>query len=486
MNHGRSLRQGTCAILSVAALATMVSVEPVDAAGGKVTDPNGVAPDRFFYYPGTEELGPEEIRMTACGTGMPSARHKHAATCFLVELGNGDKFSFDIGTGSMANVAAYMIPYDMLDKVFLTHLHTDHWGDLATLWAGGWTAGRTGPLKIWGPSGATEEMGTKYAVENFLKAFNWDLQTRNFALSQEPGKIEVTEFDFRGENEVVYQENGVTVRSWPAIHAGDGPVSFALDWSDLKIVIGGDTFPNKWCIDYAKDADVAIHETFLTSDQLVKFYGQSPEQALGVGTQVHTAPPAFGKVMAEIKPRLAIGYHFFNEEGTRFDIYEQVRSVYDGELSLAADNMVWNITADAITERMAVITEEAWSVPGAKEPPKPDPTGLTDPLSDEMKDGAWDVSDVLKPLVDDEVVGRPTMGRPAAFQFRAVRPDDGAAEVTIDLRQTWPHSLVCRAGSERLGNSASWKFQRPDLPASLTSPRGQSTLRTCPQSQARS
>ena len=104
--------------------------------------------------------------------------------------------------------------------------------------------------------------------------------------------------------------------------------------------------------------------------------------------------------MAEIKPRHAIGYHFFNEEATRFAIYEQVREVYDGPLSLAQDNMVWNITADGVTERMAVITEEAWSVPGGKAPPKPDRTGLTDPLSDDMKAGAWDVSDVLKEIVD--------------------------------------------------------------------------------------
>jgi len=179
-----------------------------NAAGGKVTSPTGVAPDRYVYYPGTEELTEGEIRLTACGTGLPAARRGQAATCYLFELGNGDKFLFDVGTGSMANVAAYMIPYDMLSKVFLSHLHTDHWGDLATLWAGGWTAGRTGPLKIWGPSGATEEMGTKYAVKHFLKAYTWDAATRNAKLSPKPGQIEVKEFDYKGENQVVYQENG--------------------------------------------------------------------------------------------------------------------------------------------------------------------------------------------------------------------------------------------------------------------------------------
>ena len=128
------------------------------AAGGVVDSPTATAPDRYVYYPGTEVLAEDEIRLFACGTGMPSARRDQAATCWLVETGNGDKFMFDVGSGSQVNVAALMIPYDFLDKVFLSHLHTDHWGDLDTLWAGGWTAGRTRPLRIWGPSGATPEM----------------------------------------------------------------------------------------------------------------------------------------------------------------------------------------------------------------------------------------------------------------------------------------------------------------------------------------
>ena len=58
---------------------------------------------------------------------MPSARRSQAATCFLVELGDGQKFLFDIGSGSHANLISLMIPSDYLTKVFLTHLHTDHW-----------------------------------------------------------------------------------------------------------------------------------------------------------------------------------------------------------------------------------------------------------------------------------------------------------------------------------------------------------------------
>ena len=48
------------------------------SAGGVVTDPTGTAPDRYVYYPGTEELGEKEIRVTACGTGLPGARRGQA------------------------------------------------------------------------------------------------------------------------------------------------------------------------------------------------------------------------------------------------------------------------------------------------------------------------------------------------------------------------------------------------------------------------
>ena len=176
---------------------------------------NGVYP--ATYFPNTEILGEAEIRITALGTGMPNQTRAAVSISYLVELGNGDKFLFDVGTGSMVNVAALMIPYAFLDKVFLTHLHTDHWGDLLTLWAGGWTAGRTRPLRVWGPTGETPDMGTAYAIEKFLEAYNWDATTRNFVLSPEPGKISVTEFDYKAVNAVVYEENGVTIRSLPEI-----------------------------------------------------------------------------------------------------------------------------------------------------------------------------------------------------------------------------------------------------------------------------
>ena len=109
--------------------------------------------DRDVYYPGSEALAPDEMRVVALGTGMPSARPKQAAACWLVELGNGDKFLFDLGSGCHERLAAQKIPYDFMDKVFLSHLHVDHYGDLPSFWLGGTVMNRLTPLRVWGPNG---------------------------------------------------------------------------------------------------------------------------------------------------------------------------------------------------------------------------------------------------------------------------------------------------------------------------------------------
>jgi ribonuclease Z len=241
-------------------------------------------------------------------------------------------------------------------------------------------------------------MGTKYAVEHFLKAYNWDNMTRLANLPSQPGKINVHEFDYKGENQVVYEKDGVTIKSWPAIHAGDGSISYALYWKGMKVVIGGDTRPNTWYLKYAKDADVAIHEAFLTPQQLVTLYSQSPQSALGVGTVVHTPPQAFGKVMSTIKPKHAIAYHFLIESDTRDQVLEYIRQTYDGPLTLAEDMLVWNITKDHIKVRKAVSTDEAWSQVGPNKPQKPDHT-VADQLSKETLAGNWDISDVSAEMV---------------------------------------------------------------------------------------
>ncbi len=348
-----------------------------------------IARERDNYYPNTELLDEDEMRVIALGTGTPNFRHSQASASWLVELGNGEKFIFDIGTGSLANLAALEIPYTYLDKVFISHLHVDHIGDLDAMFIGGWVSNRTVPLRVWGPSGLKPEFGTKYAVEHMREMFTWDLAGRMGNMPSSGGHIEVTEFDY-SKTQVVYDQNGVRIKSWPAIHTIDGSVSYSLEWRDKKFVYSGDTTPNKWFLAEARDADLLIHECYLSVQQFIDLKHYDPERARIVATVVHTPPSSCGKLFAQLEPRMAIAYHTFNDFNTAPDIINGIRQSYDGPLTLADDLLVWNIKTDQILTRRVIGTDEP--LPAAPPSPAgpPDPSERTE-LSDWLKSGRVDL-----------------------------------------------------------------------------------------------
>ena len=328
-------------------------------------------PRHDVYYPGTETLGPDEMRVIACGTGMPTPRLKQAAGCFLVELGNGEKFIFDMGEGSYERISALGIPLDQLDKVFLGHLHLDHAGDFPTFYFTGPVNNRLTPLRVWGPSGIKPEWGTKAWVRNMEEMWAWEAATRGAVVDPRGLTLEVNEFDWTAMNAVIFEENGVVIRTVPAIH-GEQSVSFILEWNGLKFAFSSDTLPSTGWRDHAAGADLAIHECFLTPELMMSKLGMEPSEAIFVGTQGHTSAQAFGKIMSLTKPRLAVCYHFQNDHDTAPLVLADIRKTYDGPLDLAQDFMVWNVTKDEIRTRMAVPNHESFPAPAQRQKQPPD------------------------------------------------------------------------------------------------------------------
>lgn len=326
--------------------------------------PTGIYPVQEVYYPGTEALAEDEIRIIACGSGMPMPRLKQAAACFLIELGNGEKLIFDIGTGSFTTLYALGIPLDYMTKIFISHQHADHMGDLPTLWIYGMQNGRSKPLDIWGPGGGgmPDSWGTKAAMDGILKFYNWMLETSKGALDTRSLAMTVHEFDWSKNNNVIYNENGVVVRTIPAIHL-EGSVSFILEYAGKKIAFSGDTLANKWWTEAAKGADLAIHECFLPNREFVERYKFQPGEAIYVSTMVHTTAPMFGKIMALTQPKHAVAYHFQNDPDTLPDVVTEVRKTYSGPVDFATDGMVWNITDEGVRTRMAMMNSQPFPPP---------------------------------------------------------------------------------------------------------------------------
>ena len=344
---------------------------------------------RDSYFPNTEALGADEMRVIALGTGTPNFRRSQASASWLVELGNGDKYIFDIGTGSLGNLGALEIPYSYLDKVFISHLHVDHIGDLDAMFIGGWVSNRTGPLRVWGPSGLRAETGTKYAVDRMREMFTWDLTGRRGNMPSAGGHVEVTEFDY-SKSHVVYEQNGVKIKAWPAVHTIDGAVSYSLEWQGKKFVYSGDTVPNKWFLAEAGDADLLIHECYFTEQQLIDLKNYDPERARIVSTVIHTPPSSCGKIFSRLEPRMAIAYHNFADFNVSPGILEEIRETYDGPLTLADDLLVWNVGSDGIRVRRVVGNDEAWPATPPHPAGPPDRSERTE-QSDWLKAGRVDL-----------------------------------------------------------------------------------------------
>lgn len=119
------------------------------------TTPLVGAPGRQYpatYVPGTEELDEDEIRVTVLGSGDPFIKRSQASGSLLIEVGNAEKdfFFFDLGSGSLANFSSMLLPEESTTKVFLSHLHADHVGDIPGLLGSVAKNGRVDPVEIWG------------------------------------------------------------------------------------------------------------------------------------------------------------------------------------------------------------------------------------------------------------------------------------------------------------------------------------------------
>ena len=75
---------------------------------------------------------PEDDALTAivCGSRAPINDPARAEACILVQAGQ-DIYIFDTGGGSIANLNNWNIPWDRVNTIFYTHLHSDHVFDIA-------------------------------------------------------------------------------------------------------------------------------------------------------------------------------------------------------------------------------------------------------------------------------------------------------------------------------------------------------------------
>jgi ribonuclease Z len=289
----------------------------------------------------------EGLRVILLGSGGgPPPNPQRFGISTLVVAGT-EKLMFDCGRAATIRMAQMGMLLGELNKLFVTHLHSDHVIGIPDLYLTGWASqGRVVPLRVWGP------VGTRDMMTHLQKAFAFDIHIRRDVDERFPADgIKTVGTDIR--EGVVYEESGVKVTAFLVDH---GPVKpafgYRVDYRGHSVAISGDTKPSDNLVKFSQGVDLLIHEgggpkkteaVEGRADELVRV---STGSAISVLTREqqwkvahhHTDGLEAGEIFARVKPRLVVFSHGGNAESLPL-----VRQHYDGPVEIGEDMMTIDI-----------------------------------------------------------------------------------------------------------------------------------------------
>jgi ribonuclease Z len=268
----------------------------------------------------------DNLKIILLGTGVgPPVNLEQYEASTLIEAGSM-RLLFDCGRGATLRLAQAGIPTGSINRVFLTHLHSDHVVQLPDLLLTGWVGGgRSVPLEVWGPQ------GTRDMMDHMQQAFAFDIHMRRDVDEKAPPEgIQVMSHDI--EQGVVFDQQGVKVTAFVVDHSPVAPAfGYRVDYRGHSAVLSGDTRVSENLIRFAQGTDVLVHEV-LDADTMRGRFPTKPEVAAAILAK-HTTPEQAGAVFARVKPRLAVYSHAPNAER----VITQTRKTYSGPLQGAED-----------------------------------------------------------------------------------------------------------------------------------------------------
>ncbi len=268
----------------------------------------------------------EYCEVTLLGTGTPRPSIQRFGPATLVSAG-GKYFLFDAGRGATIRLQQAGISPNLIDQVFLTHLHSDHVSGLDDLWITGWVWQRQQNLKVFGPQ------GTDQLVQGLRDAYSPDIAYRhaNSGLDDEKAHIESKEI----EEGIIYKNAGVTIRAFLVDHKPVEPAfGYRIEFGERVIIISGDTTYTDTVVEQASDADVLIHEIAAANESLLK-KNKRLQKIIGY----HTNPAQMAQILKKSGPRFAVLTHVLLFGESENTVLETIRSEYQGEVLMGHDLM---------------------------------------------------------------------------------------------------------------------------------------------------
>jgi ribonuclease BN (tRNA processing enzyme) len=256
------------------------------------------------------ERGEQSMKLiiVGSGTGIPTADRASPA---LVLTSMDRPVLFDMGPGTLRQLARMGISHDRIGRVFITHYHPDHTADLVHfLFAtrNPSILSKREPFTLVGPSGFTA------FLEGFASAYGDWLRIPDHIMK-------IQELDTRHEERRTY--DGFSVLSRPITHTTHSLAYRVTSSSGRSFVYTGDTGFAPELADFARGCDLLITEASF------------PE---GREMEGHLTPSLAGRIAALAGVPKLVLLHFYPEVLST-DIVSQCRKTFEGELVLGRDRL---------------------------------------------------------------------------------------------------------------------------------------------------
>lgn len=289
-------------------------------------------------------LDTESIYVYTIGTASPMpGKRVQTGTGVIV---NGHFFLFDVGDGIVRSAENMGLPLNQLDGIFITHWHSDHFMDLASMISRSWLLGRTNQLHLYGPDGTDS---INQSIKGYLHIENKHRVDHHGPAIMDQSIVHATPHEFKNvqdAKEVIYQEDGITITAFDVDHSPIEPaVGYAIEYKGKKVVISGDTKKNDLVLEMAKDADLLLHEVILNS-LLVQMSTTLGERGLARNAKIihdiqdyHTPPAEVAEIAAKAKVKKLILHHFAPSPDFSVikNLYKKELGGYDGPIVFSND-----------------------------------------------------------------------------------------------------------------------------------------------------
>jgi len=301
-----------------------------------------------------EHVTGDEFKFLFCGTGSPNRTPNRGQPC-LALLVAGKLFLFDAGEGAIAKLREYGAPLSKLDKIFLTHLHSDHMSGVAEVLHNTWLYGRRNEVELVGPP------DTEAMLANINRVYHEDLVERQRVLGVENISTELAFGSARdvvvnkGSMDVVYENNGLLIKAFHVDHKDwSHAYGYRIEYKGKSIVISGDTAPSDGIRTYAKDADILIHEALneplmtLIGEQFDELNGPIPGSRMKKISSVHTTTLELAEIAQHAKVKKLVLTHLIPALPSiwiaeRFFV-AGMDDIYGGDITVAEDGQWMDVS----------------------------------------------------------------------------------------------------------------------------------------------